>query len=130
MKITVVYPSNAHSAYKVASNNFIDLVKQVSGDEITAVTDSEYSSLNDSDLIVLIGLLFFVFLLFVFHFRLIIKLYQMNFSLEKELVNLYYMTTLGENELLIRCFRLCSFDFEEAFVFDDLDMLKWMFVLV
>ena len=54
MKITVVYPQIAHSAYAIATNNFIDLVNKVSGDEITATTDNEYI-LNDSDLTVLIG---------------------------------------------------------------------------
>lgn len=54
MNITVVYPSNAHSAFSVAKNNFIDLVKRVSGDNITEITDSEFKK-ADSDLTVVIG---------------------------------------------------------------------------
>ncbi len=54
MKITVVYPSNAHSAYSVAKDNFIDLVNKVSGDSVTAMTDSEFLK-TDSHLTVVIG---------------------------------------------------------------------------
>ena len=53
MKITVVYPKNAHSAYTVATNNFIDLVNKVSGDDITMLADND--NLIESDLTVLIG---------------------------------------------------------------------------
>ena len=56
MKITVIYPHDAHSAYSVALNNFIDLAKNVSGECAKALTDKEYIACNiDSDLNVLIG---------------------------------------------------------------------------
>ena len=55
MNIKVVYPKSAHSAYEVSTNNFIDLVNKVSGDNVTKIADYKFNNLDDCDLIVLIG---------------------------------------------------------------------------
>ena len=56
MKITIVYPASAHSAYRVAADEFAALTAQVSAvkTECRVVTDEEYGK-GESDLTVLIG---------------------------------------------------------------------------
>ena len=56
MKITIVYPASAHSAYRVAADEFAALAAQVSAvkTECRVVTDEEYGK-GESDLTVLIG---------------------------------------------------------------------------
>lgn len=53
MKITVVRPSEGHSAYKIAAEAFTELCKKVSDLECVTVTDREVTLA--SDLVVLIG---------------------------------------------------------------------------
>ena len=56
MKITVVYPQSAHSAYKIAAESFSALALKVSGDECNIVTDEQYQAESaPSDLVVVIG---------------------------------------------------------------------------
>ena len=57
MKITVVRPAVAHSAYGIAADTFAELAERVSGAEITALTDDEYlaKGAKGSELVVLVG---------------------------------------------------------------------------
>ena len=55
MKITVIYPSVGHSAYKIAAESFCEFAKKVSGEECSLISDNKFSSDIHSDLNVLIG---------------------------------------------------------------------------
>ncbi len=55
MHITVIYPSDSHSAYKIAAEEFRALAEKVSGDTVTLLTDEEYTPDKNADLFVLIG---------------------------------------------------------------------------
>ncbi len=55
MKITVIYPSVGHSAYKIAAESFCEFAKKVSGEECSLISDNKFSSDIYSDLNVLIG---------------------------------------------------------------------------
>ena len=57
MNLTIVYPSRAHQAYKIAANEFSFLAKQVSGANTQLITDDDnfMRNNNQADLIVLIG---------------------------------------------------------------------------
>lgn len=57
MKITVVRPAVAHSAYGIAADTFAELAERVLGAEITALTDDEYlaKGAKGSELVVLVG---------------------------------------------------------------------------
>jgi hypothetical protein len=57
MKLLVVYPKEAHRAYRIAAETFAQLAKQVSGADTRLVTDEDYIAGEKSDaaLTVLIG---------------------------------------------------------------------------
>ena len=56
MKITVVYPAQAHSAYKIAAQTFTQLAEKIAGACSHMMTDDEYSNLPpNEELTVLIG---------------------------------------------------------------------------
>ena len=46
MHFTVVYPTNAHTAYEIAADTFINLAERISGDGAKKITDEEYLSLK------------------------------------------------------------------------------------
>ena len=46
MHFTVVYPTNAHTAYEIAADTFINLAERISGDSAKKITDEEYLSLE------------------------------------------------------------------------------------
>ena len=41
MHFTVVYPANAHTAYEIAADTFINLAERISGDSAKKITDEE-----------------------------------------------------------------------------------------
>ena len=45
MNITVVYPKNAHSAYKISANEFITILKKVANINAFLYTDEEFLAL-------------------------------------------------------------------------------------
>ena len=55
MKLMVVYPARAHSAYKIAAETFSDLAMRVFGVSSMLITDEEFTGANDGDITVLIG---------------------------------------------------------------------------
>ena len=55
MKITVVYPSRSHSAYRIAADCFCELSEQVASCVTVSVSDEVFSPDPASDLTVLIG---------------------------------------------------------------------------
>ena len=46
MRIFVVYPQGAHTAYKIAADTFASLAKRVSGTEADTITDAEFLALE------------------------------------------------------------------------------------
>lgn len=55
MKISIVYPAHAHSAYKIAAETFEDLSYKIAGAECITVTDGDFSPNAADDLTVVIG---------------------------------------------------------------------------
>lgn len=54
MKLTVIRPSHAHSAYRIAAETFIELAKKVGGAECVLITDLE-SLPDDGSPVIVIG---------------------------------------------------------------------------
>ena len=54
MKLTVVYPSDAHSAYKIAAEEFAVLAKKVAGIDAEICTDTE-PTYSETNTLVLVG---------------------------------------------------------------------------
>ena len=54
MTVTVIYPSTAHRAYKIAAEAFASLAKEVSGDKVELVPAEKYVA-PSGDLTVFIG---------------------------------------------------------------------------
>ena len=55
MRITVVYPSRSHTAYKIAADCFCDLAARVASASAHQVSDEVFGEEYDTDLTVLIG---------------------------------------------------------------------------
>ena len=55
MKITVVYPSRSHTAYKIAADSFCDLSGRVASCVTEQISDEAFVPNGDADLTVLIG---------------------------------------------------------------------------
>lgn len=53
MKLTIIYPSNAHVGYKIAANTFADMAEAVSGIRPAMITDAETVPEDASALIVI-----------------------------------------------------------------------------
>lgn len=49
MKITIVYPAQAHSAYKIAAETFAEFAEKIAGACSCLVTDDEYSNLPKNE---------------------------------------------------------------------------------
>ncbi len=49
MKLTIVYPAEGHSAYKIAADTFAELALQVAGVESHIITDDEYKSIAHNE---------------------------------------------------------------------------------
>ena len=56
MKLCIVYPAQAHSAYRIAAESFVDLARKIAGAESCLVSDAAYEhQKTQADLTVLIG---------------------------------------------------------------------------
>ena len=56
MRFCIVYPARAHSAYRIAADNFARYAEQVDGVQITVLTDDRYLiDAPAADVTVLIG---------------------------------------------------------------------------